>query len=61
MALGFSILAILAITQILAITEIALTLNRATERTYLGLLAPYFDRPCLRLATPVASSVPRTT
>src|SRR5215472_13557759 len=28
---------------------------------YLGRLAPYLDRPCLRLATPVASSVPRTT
>jgi hypothetical protein len=28
---------------------------------YFGLLAPYFERPCLRLATPVASSVPRTT
>jgi hypothetical protein len=28
---------------------------------YLGLLAPYFDRPCFRLATPVASNVPRTT
>ena len=28
---------------------------------YFGLFAPYFDLPCLRLATPVASSVPRTT
>ena len=26
-----------------------------------GLLAPYFDRLCLRLATPAVSSAPRTT
>src|SRR5215472_8666942 len=37
--------------------------SNATNATscYLGRLAPYLDRPCLRLATPVASSVPRTT
>src|SRR5215472_10515708 len=28
---------------------------------YFGLLAPYFDLPCLRFATPTASSVPRIT
>jgi len=27
----------------------------------LGRLAPYFERPCLRFATPTESSVPRTT
>src|SRR6267143_793983 len=28
---------------------------------FLGRFAPYFDRPCMRPATPTASSVPRTT
>src|SRR4029077_19094213 len=28
---------------------------------FFGLFAPYFERPCMRLATPTASSVPRIT
>ena len=33
----------------------------AKRPNYFGLFAPYLERPCLRLATPAVSNVPRTT
>src|SRR5258706_16349964 len=45
----------------LAVGSILLPAARCPARYCFGLLAPYFERPCLRPCTPTASSVPRTT
>ena len=36
------------------------TSHTSFSSDYFGRFAPYFERPCLRLATPVVSSEPRT-